>query len=92
MSRSSKKLLALLTAAAIPACAEWSTPPPAGTSIQLEKLPRVDNSPVSPCWQQKQIAAQNSYIKQTEAKGDVTFKAPCDLEQKAEPKKVARAK
>lgn len=88
MSKPSKKLLALLIALAIPACAEWSTPPPAGTSIQLEKLPRVDNSPASPCWQQQQIAAQNSYIKQIETKADVTYKAPCVVE----PKKVAGTK
>jgi hypothetical protein len=83
-----KKALALLSALVIQGCADPLTQPP-GTSIQLEKLPRVDNSRSSPCWQQEQIAAQNSYISTLQAGGKETvFKAPCV----AEPKKIARAK
>lgn len=81
-----KKASALLIALAIPGCAAWSTPPP-GTSIQLEELPRVDNSRDSPCWQQKQVAAQNSYVDTIKTKKDAVYKAPCEVE-----KKIARAK
>ncbi len=80
-----KKASALLIALLIPACADQSTPPPA-TSILLEKLPRVDNSRESPCWQQKQIAAQNSYIATIQSNKETVWKAPCE----AEPKKVAK--
>ena len=83
----SKRLSALLIAAVIPACGDPSTPLPA-TSIQLEKLPRVDNSRGSPCWQQKQIAAQNSYIATAIDKREAVFKAPCEVESH----KVARSK
>jgi len=49
----------------------------------LDKLPRVDNSRQAPCWQQKQIASQNSYIATFKAGGKETiFKAPCEVETK----------
>lgn len=82
-----KKALALLSALLIPACADQSTQPPA-TSILLERLPRVDNSRSAPCWQQKQIAAQNSYIDTVKNNKEAVYKAACDVE----PKQVARAK
>lgn len=71
----------------IPACADPSTQLP-GTSIQLDKLPRVDNSREAPCWQQKQVAAQNSYIDTIKSNKEAVYKAPCEVE----PKKIARAK
>lgn len=82
-----QKASALLIALLIPACADPSTPPPA-TSILLEKLPRVDNSRESPCWQQKQIAAQNSYIATIQSNKETVWKAACEVETK----KIARAK
>lgn len=70
----------------IPACADPSTQLP-GTSVQLDKLPRVDNSRASPCWQQQQIAAQNSYIETITTKKDVVYKAACEVETKKMAKK-----
>lgn len=54
----------------------------------LDKLPRVDNSTKAPCWQQKQIAAQNSYLASIKAKRQVVYQAPCviDAPEKKEPK------
>lgn len=71
----------------IPACADPSTQLP-GTSVQLEKLPRVDNSRSSPCWQQEQIAAQNSYIESVMTKKEAVYKAPCAVETKKVAKKL----
>lgn len=87
MPRLLQKAGALLTAVLIPACADPSTQPPA-TSLLLEKLPRVENSRGSPCWQQKQIAAQNSYIDTVKANKETIYKAPCEIEGK----QIARAK
>lgn len=80
-----KKALALLSALVIQGCADPLTQPP-GTSIQLDKLPRVENSRESPCWQQKQVAAQNSYIETIKSNKETVWKAPCEVETK----KVAR--
>jgi len=82
----SRKALALLIALAIPACADPSTQLP-GTSVQLEKLPRVDNSREAPCWQQRQIAAQNSYIATIQTSKETVWKAPCEVDQKKVAKK-----
>lgn len=88
MRPSSKRLAVLLIAASIQGCAGQSTQLPA-TSKQLENLPRVENSRSSPCWQQKQIAAQNSYLASAiEKKDKPDYKAPCEIEGK----KVARSK
>jgi hypothetical protein len=48
----------------------------------LDELPRVQNSVKSPCWQQEQIAAQNSYVDAIKSKQDVVYKAPCKVDQK----------
>ena len=45
-------------------------------------MPRVANSPKSPCWQQDQIAAQNSYVDSIKGKKEVVYKAPCRVDQK----------
>lgn len=47
------------------------------TTKLTDSIPRVDNSTKSPCWQQKQIAAQNSYFATIKAKKKVVYKAPC---------------
>lgn len=59
-----------------------------GTTKLLDELPRVENSPKSPCWQQRQIAAQTSYLAAILEKKEVAYKAPCDFDAKP---KVARA-
>ena len=51
-----------------------------GTTKLLDDLPKVNNSPKAPCWQQKQIAAQNSYLATIKAKKTVVYKAPCVLD------------
>lgn len=87
MPRQLQKVGVLLIAALIPACADPSIPPPA-TSLLIEKLPRVENSRGSPCWQQKQIAAQNSYIETVRTNKETIYKAPCEIDGH----KIARAK
>ena len=70
------------------ACADPSTLLP-GTTKLLDDLPRVNNSPKSPCWQQEQIAAQNSYLATIKEKRDVVYKAPCAVDPKSTPQRVA---
>jgi hypothetical protein len=81
-----KKAAVLLSALALPGCAVWSTQLPATTEV-LDKAPRVDNSPQSPCWQQRQIAKQNAYFDSIKTKKDLAYQAPCDAGSK-----VAQAK
>ena len=76
-------LASLLTAG----CAGQSTPLP-GTLTLLNNLPRVDNSPDAPCWQQSQIAAQNSYLAGIKQGKEVVYKAPCKI-MKPKDQKVA---
>jgi hypothetical protein len=50
-------------------------------------MPRVQNSSKSPCWQQKQIAAQNSYVDTIKDKAEKVYRAPCEADKKSpEPK------
>lgn len=72
---------ALLIALLLPACADSATQLPATTKI-LDDLPRVQNSAKSPCWQQEQIAAQNSYLASIAEKKEVVYKAPCKVDPK----------
>lgn len=58
-----------------------------GTTELLDKLPKVENSTKSPCWQQEQIAAQNSYVASIKLKKKVVYKAPCIVDP---PKQDAR--
>lgn len=68
-------------------CAAFATPTPETISL-LEAVPRVDNSPRAPCWQQRQIAAQNAFLDAAlKARGltslvpkPLTYKAPCDID------------
>ena len=82
-----QKANALLLLLALPACADPSTQLP-GTTKLLDELPVVENSPKSPCWQQRQIAAQNSYRATIKTGTDTVYKAPCDIE----PQRVASSK
>lgn len=76
----------------LPACAENGTLLPGSIKL-IEDLPKVENSVRSPCWQQRQIAAQNSYIATIRDKKEVVYKAPCDVDTKPQerPAKVASA-
>ena len=77
-------LLALLTSG----CGGFVTPLP-GTTELIDKLPAVQNSTKSPCWQQRQIAAQGSYVETIRQKQEVVFKAPCDVDKKKPEAKIS---
>lgn len=59
-------------------CADPSTLVP-GTKKLLDDMPKVQNSSKAPCWQQQQIAKQNSYLATVDQGKDVVYKAPCDV-------------
>jgi hypothetical protein len=84
-----KKFAPLLIAPMIQACGGSSTLPPETISL-LQSIPRVDNSPKSPCWQQKQIAAQNTAFEAALKKSKDTYKPPCEFE-KAKPVEPQKA-
>jgi hypothetical protein len=71
--------LALLISPALAGCSLSETPLPE-TSVLLERLPVVENSTKSPCWQQRQIAAQRSYIASVKEKREIVYRAPCDVD------------
>lgn len=72
---------ALLTSLALGACGQgFGSTPQLGTK-SLDELPNVDNSRQSPCWQQEQIAAQNSYLASAKSGREVVFVAPCKAEK-----------
>lgn len=79
------KAVALLSALLMTACADKETPLPATTKL-LDDLPRVENSTKSPCWQQEQIAKQNSYLATIKDKREVVYKAPCKVDKRQAPK------
>lgn len=81
------KASALLLLPLLTACAGKETLLPATTKV-IDELPRVQNSPKAPCWQQEQIAAQNSYVDAIKTKQDVVYKAPCRVDPK--PAQVAK--
>jgi hypothetical protein len=43
----------------------------------LEAVPKVEAHRSNPCWQQRQIAAQQSYIKTAETGKETVIAAPC---------------
>jgi len=51
------------------------------TSKILDDMPRVQNSTKSPCWQQEQIAAQNSYIDTIKGGREVVYSPPCKTDK-----------
>ena len=75
------KASALLPLLLLTGCVGNATLLPATTKV-LDELPRVSNSPKSPCWQQEQIAAQNSYVDAIKTKQDVVYKPPCKVDPK----------
>lgn len=82
--------VALLSSHALAGCSlaslsgAESTPLPATTKI-LDELPRVSNSPKAPCWQQVEIAAQNSYLASVKASRNVVYTAPCKAQPEQPP-------
>jgi hypothetical protein len=84
--------LVLLLSPLLAGCGQSETPLPE-TSVILDKLPVVENSTKSPCWQQRQIAAQRSYIQTVKAKRELVYAAPCDVDnpKRSAPAKVASA-
>lgn len=90
MTRRRRLAGGLLLALSIPGCAGSGTPPPA-TSVLLDKVPRVDNATASPCWQQRQVAAQNSYFATIGLGREVIYKAPCDVDGKTGPARTTPA-
>lgn len=75
----SRKGSVQLSALLLSACTANEIPLPATTKV-LDDLPRVQNSTRSPCWQQEQIAAQNSYVDTIVSKREATYKAPCKVD------------
>jgi len=75
-----KLVSALLIVLCLPACAETGTLLPGSIKL-LDDMPKIQNSVKSPCWQQQQIAAQNSYIATIRDKKEIVFKAPCDVDK-----------
>lgn len=89
----SRSALLLLASLSLQGCKlfESATPLP-GTTKLLDDLPKVHNSPKSPCWQQREIAAQWSYLDSAKAGKEVVYSAPCDTDKPKEaPAKVAAA-
>lgn len=81
-------LLAAVLQASLSGCETFAsaTPLPA-TKTLIERLPTVQNSTQSPCWQQRQIAAQNSYVATVKSGRETVYGAPCDVDKKpADPK------
>lgn len=79
-----KLLLSLSLALPLAGCEAFGskpTPLPATTEL-IDKMPRVQNSGLSPCWQQEQIAAQNSYLASVKEKREVVYSAPCKASAK----------
>lgn len=81
---------ALLTSLLLAACSGKEIPALANSKV-LDSLPRVQNSTKSPCWQQEQIAAQNSYVDSIAKGQEVVYAAPCKVDKPAKeaPAKVA---
>lgn len=61
---------------------------PLATTKLIDDAPRVQNSPRSPCWQQEQIAAQNSYFDTIKNNKETVYQAPCKVDKP----KIAEAK
>lgn len=61
------------------------TEPTVKAASILRQVPTVENSPASPCWQQRQIAAQRSYIDSIITGKPKTYHAECKPSVPASP-------
>lgn len=84
MQRSNRMVAAGLAIAASPFLAACETlgiatkeTPPANVAEVLRDVPEVGNSSKSPCWQQRQIAAQRSYIDSAVGGAPKRYHADC---------------
>lgn len=83
---------ALLISLPLAACTPTGAIQLPATSAILDDMPRVQNSTSAPCWQQEQIAAQNSYVDTIKGGKEVVYSAPCKTDKPKEaPAKVAAA-
>jgi hypothetical protein len=53
---------------------------PVSAASVLQGVPKIENSPKSPCWQQRQIAAQRSYIDSAVTGATKRYHADCKTE------------
>ena len=64
--------------------------PPANVAEILRDVPKVSNSTQSPCWQQREIAAQRSYIESGIEGKPKRYHAECDDDAKPAAKPEAK--
>jgi hypothetical protein len=68
------------------------TPGVIDPSAVIKSVPRVHNSPSAPCWQQKEIAAQNAWIDTaTGINQKAAYAAPCELQKPQTQPRIASA-
>ena len=90
--------LATAASASLGACAtlgigQSEAPAPVSAAEVLKDVPKVENSPHSPCWQQRQIAAQRAYIDSNVGGKPVMYHADdCEEPAPAAKPKQAQAK
>ena len=80
MPRFRKRTLPLSVLAILPLAA-CETPLPAKIDTIANAVPVVENSTKSPCWQQRQIAVQRTWLAAIKGRR-VTYRAPCDIDPK----------
>ncbi len=86
-------MLAALLPLSLSGCAMFGGETPLPETRQLiGRLPTVENSTQSPCWQQRQIAAQRSYVDTVKTGKTVVWGAPCDVDKKPAQSRPAEVK
>ena len=74
--------LASLHLAACRAQSDTDAKVPANVQAFALTIPKVENSPKSPCWQQKQIAKQQAFIRSTSEGKEVVRPVTCGRKPK----------
>ena len=74
---SARKLLPSLLLLPLAACSKDSLPQAIDQTKLLKDLPRVENSLKAPCWMQRQVSAQQTYIATIETKKETVVAAAC---------------
>ena len=85
MQQSTVARLLLSAALTLPLAACSTLIPGAPSKGVLDGLPLVENSDQSPCWQQRQIAMQHSFIDAAKGAKGAAYKGPCDWAPKVKP-------